>query len=78
VGTRGAWAPVWRLGTPPAHTWRLAFVSVLGTSQRTRGAWAPASVLGIPCSHVAIGLLPVGLALPNAHVVLELHWVGDK
>jgi len=50
VGTHGAWAAAWRLGTPPcahvalgllpkAHMWHFDPVSVLGTLMHTRGAW---------------------------------------
>ena len=61
VGTRGAWAPAWGLGTTPVHTWHFGSASALGTSQRTRGAWAIASVLGTPCAHVALGLPACGI-----------------
>jgi hypothetical protein len=65
-----------RVGHIPAHMWRLGYASVSGTSQRTCGAWALASVLGTPCAHMAFGLLPVGWALPSAHVALKLHLVS--
>jgi len=38
VGTRGAWAATWGLGTPLALTWRLDPTSVVATPLRTRGA----------------------------------------
>jgi len=34
MGTRGAWAAAWGLGTPPYTTWCLGLASVLGSSLR--------------------------------------------
>jgi len=78
VGIRGAWVPARGLGTPLVPTWRLGYNSLLGTSLRTHDAWTPASVLGTPCAHVVLGLLPVGWALPSAHVPLRLRWVSHN
>jgi len=61
-----------------AHTWCLGSCLSAGHSLCIRGAWATALVLSTACAQVALGLLLVGWALPNAHVTLGLHWVGDK
>ena len=57
---------------------RGAWAPTSGHSLCIRGAWAIVLVLSTACAQVALGLLLVGQALPNAHVAFGLHWVGDK